>query len=80
MGWLWEVFTDLSSARRAGMSGPEPIAYSEMWAWSQLYGHEFSPWDIDTLRSLDSAWLKAISDGNSSGTRSKNQRGRGKKG
>lgn len=70
--WLWETFTDLSGSRQLGASGPNPIAFQEIAAWGQLFRHEFSIWEIDAIRSLDSAWMDAIAEGRKpSGNRSK---------
>lgn len=71
LGAIWEIFNDISATRRAGMSGPEAITYGEIGAYAQLYHHDFSPWEIDAIRRLDYAWLKAIDDGNNSRTRTK---------
>lgn len=74
LGSLWELFNDLSATRRSGMAGPEALTYGEIAAYSQLYKQEFSPWEIDALRRLDYAWLKAIDDGNNSQTRTKGRK------
>ena len=74
LGFLWEIFNDISATRRSGFAGPEAITYGEIAAYSQLYEHEFSPWDIDAIRRLDYAWLKAVDDGNSSRTPAKGRK------
>lgn len=74
LGALWELFNDLSATRRSGMAGPEALTYGEIAAYSQLYQQEFTPWEIDALRRLDYAWLKAIDDGNNSGAGTKGRK------
>lgn len=69
--WLWETFIDLSGSRQLGASGPNPIAFSEMVAWGLLFAHEFTIWEVDALRSLDTAWLNAIAKGQKNGNGSK---------
>lgn len=53
---LWRAFCDLSRARP---SGPGPIAFSEIAAWSALMRCPLEPHHVETIRALDDAWLKS---------------------
>lgn len=72
--WLWETFHDLSAARQVSASGPNPILYQEILAWGHLFGHQFSIWEVDALRALDSAWLIAVADNRKDRKKNDNRR------
>ena len=42
--------------------GPSELAYSEIEAWSRLNGLRLSPWEVETLRTIDDAFLGAYAD------------------
>ena len=44
-----------------------PIAYSEIWAFRDLYDHEMDAFDIDTLEKLDAVWLNSLPKRSQSG-------------
>jgi hypothetical protein len=53
------------------MVGPNPISFESIRAWGELFGHEFSIWEVDAIRSLDAAWMMAISETSNHGNRRK---------
>ena len=55
--WLW--FMDLCRSRSASGFGPQGIPYTELKAWSSLNGIKLAPWEVETLRALDAAYLAA---------------------
>jgi hypothetical protein len=58
---LWDVFLALHSQRGGGL-GPAPISCADVLAYQQLHGVELTPWEVDSLRALDSVALKAASE------------------
>ena len=50
-GWFWA----LSARRTHGMSGPNPITFSEIEAWSRLMGANPRPWEVWLITRLDDA-------------------------
>lgn len=54
---LMNVFSRLSSARGAGMNGPLPISHAEIKAYCELMDEHLTPWEIETLRAMDVAFL-----------------------
>ena len=58
---VWSWFTDLHSSRSSNGFGPNPLAYSEIYAYFALQG-DISPedWELDLLRMFDNAALKII--------------------
>lgn len=50
---VWNAFCELSETRSAGMSGPGPIAYSEIQSYQAAHGIRFAPWEIEAVRRLD---------------------------
>lgn len=60
--YIWSAFIDLNSARTAGFSGPNPLTYTEIKAWKELTDTPLSPWDIQVIKRLDQAYIKATHD------------------
>jgi len=48
--YLWKIFGDIASS---SISEGKLLAYSEVYAWSQLTGRHLLPWELDAIRSLD---------------------------
>jgi hypothetical protein len=59
---VWSIFLDLNAARSTGF-GPSPITYSEIEAWSRAKREPVRPWELDIIRTLDRAFLKASGEG-----------------
>jgi hypothetical protein len=58
-GFVWDNFMDLHDGRSYGMNGPENLDYRSIKAWCDLTGIELSPWELKTIKSLDSIWIKS---------------------
>lgn len=54
--YLWGWWTDLSSARGAGMSGPSPITYRDVDAYARLTGQVIRPVEVRALMQMDAAF------------------------
>lgn len=39
------------------MSGPLPISYTEIKAWSELTGAQPSPWEVMAVKRLDQIYI-----------------------
>lgn len=57
---IWRAFCDLSSSRRCGFSGEDPIQFSEIKAWLELNEIEPGRWNdyLEPIRALDLAYMK----------------------
>jgi hypothetical protein len=55
---IWASFLELHDGRTYGMSGPNPISYDIIKAWCDLTSVQLSPWEIETIKSLDNLWIK----------------------
>lgn len=55
---IWVAFLELHDGRTYGMSGPNPISYDIIKAWCDLTSVQLSPWEIETIKSLDNLWIK----------------------
>jgi hypothetical protein len=53
-GW-WR---ELDDARSNGMNGPNPVGYSELHAWAQLTKRVPTVDEVQTMRRIDSAYLR----------------------
>lgn len=56
LDWFW----DMSAARSYGFNGPDPIALSDIAAWSSLTGNIIRREEIEIIRRMDAAFLRAI--------------------
>jgi hypothetical protein len=60
---LWAVFVDLDQGREAGFSGGQPISHMEIAARCQNMDDPLAPWEIRTIRALDSLRRSDDKDG-----------------
>lgn len=54
---LWHWFLELSGARTSNGFGPNPISWNEIDAFNRLNGLRLTPWEAETLRRMDMAYL-----------------------
>ena len=50
---LWDAYLSFSRWRGAGAMGMNPMAATELCAFSAIYGVTFTPWQADVLKVLD---------------------------
>ena len=60
MEHVWHWFWVLSERRQRGMSGPQPLQWTEINAWREMMRVMVLPEEIDVLLMMDSAWLEAV--------------------
>jgi len=65
--WVWSVFLELDAARSSGGMSISSISFSDIYAWCQLTDTCLERWELNTIKGLDSARLKAA-NGRSSRT------------
>lgn len=58
MRYLWAAFQSISRTRGGNGFGPNPITFVEIDAWARLMRLRLDPWEVDTLRMLDDAYLE----------------------
>lgn len=58
---VWDWFWKLSGRRQHSESGPLPIGYAEIGAWSQLLDIHTYPDEIETLTKMDEAFMAETS-------------------
>ena len=61
---IWTTFISLHDGRTYGMGGPNPISYDIIKAWCELMQITLSPWEVETIKSLDNLWIKIIGEEN----------------
>jgi len=61
---VWSAFMALHSGRTYGMSGPNPLTWEGIAAWCNLTGIVLSSWELETVKALDMAWVKAMNEDN----------------
>lgn len=60
---VWSAFYALTQTRGQGINGLLPITYTEIKAWMELTETVLTPWEISTLKRLDSVFIKVMTDG-----------------
>jgi hypothetical protein len=55
LAWRW--FLDLHQTRTVGFTGPNPISYTEIIAYSDLEGWALEKHHVALIRALDRAYL-----------------------
>jgi len=60
---VWEAFLDLHKGRSYGMSGGNPLTWSDIAAWCNLTGIVLSSWEVATVKALDMAWVATMNKG-----------------
>lgn len=60
--WLWDMFAQLSFARRTGGFGVSPLAIADIEAWCRLNGVRLTPWEFDTLLAVDAVMVTEAAD------------------
>lgn len=60
IGYLAEWFWQLSSRRKSGMGGPEPIGYADIATWRDLTACDPTPEEICVLIDMDNAYMAAV--------------------
>ena len=58
--YIWDSFLILSQGRQAGMSGPQPLTYTDIKSWVELTGYEVTPFELEVIKKLDSTYIKVI--------------------
>jgi len=67
--YLWQLFWRISNRRLSNQSGPQPISFSEMQAFSACTGVNLEPFETDAVIAMDDSYrahlnreMKAIRD------------------
>lgn len=67
LGPLWSAFLALSRARSCGPVGPNPIAFADILAWSQLMRMPLQPHHVEAICAMDRVFMaeatKALGQG-----------------
>lgn len=61
--YVWHYFLELHKGRTYGMSGPNPLSYGDISAWCNLTGIGLSSWEVGVIKTLDTAWIRAMNEG-----------------
>lgn len=58
--YLFDYFLQLHIARGSNGWGFNPLSFTEIASWSTLTGIELGPWELETIKHIDIAYLKII--------------------
>lgn len=57
--YLWSMFIDLCTGRTGGL-GPNPLQWTDIDAYSRVYGITFQHWELKAIKLLDALWMKTV--------------------
>lgn len=58
--WLYGTFWSVNSGRGEGINGPLPLSFTELKAYCELMNETLTPWEVETLKSMDRAFLDEV--------------------
>jgi len=58
--YLWSSFLSISTGRQMGYSGPLPITFSEIFAWTKLTGNKLLPIELEVIKRLDNLYVRTM--------------------
>jgi hypothetical protein len=61
---IYGIFHEMSAGRTFSMSGPAPLSNMDIFAWCSLAGQRLERWELQAIRRLDVAWIKAVNAAN----------------
>jgi hypothetical protein len=59
---IWGYFLDLHNGRSYGMSGPNPLSWSDIKAWDDLMAIGLKNWEVRAIKALDLLWLRVMGE------------------
>ena len=59
---LWHMFLELHSSRGSNGFGYDPISFTELKSYADLYNIDFEPWEIQVLHRFDNIVLQLQAD------------------
>lgn len=60
--FVWEVFVDLSAARRSSGFGPTALAWSDVDAYCRLTRTRMTLWELGLVMRVDRRWMQVVSE------------------
>lgn len=58
LAYLWRAYLRLRRRCGSGFSGPQPVGWTEIYAFAQLSGIVLAPWEIDLIEAVDDLYLR----------------------
>lgn len=74
--FVWETFCHLHGARSFGASMPNPLSWTDIHNWCELYGINLESWELDAIKVLDGVFLEVATNARPSRTTPKNKKPR----
>ena len=57
LAYLWRAYLRLRRRMAGGFAGPNPIGWQDIDAFVRRSGMRLAPWEIETLESIDDAFV-----------------------
>lgn len=59
---IWNTFISLNQGRTSSGFGLNPITYTEIKSWCELYGVSLCPYEVGVIKRLDNIFLEHIAE------------------
>ena len=63
LSYLWQLYWRLRRRVSGGMSGREPISWSEIYGFLHLTKKTLTPWEVEVIEELDDLYRSTAADG-----------------
>lgn len=63
--YIWDMFLSLHSGRSCSSSGPNPLSWADMKAWSDIQHIDLKEWEVRAIKTLDMTWLNTVRESRS---------------
>lgn len=60
LGYLWKTYFRLRRRCSVGFSGPNPLSWRDIDAFTRQTRFALAPWEVDIIERLDDAYLQPI--------------------
>lgn len=60
--YLWAAFIDIHAGRSYGPNGPNPLSWSDIAAWNDLFSMGLKDWEVRVIKALDLLWLRVMGE------------------
>lgn len=55
---IWQWFWQIHRGRTYGMSGPNPLTWTDIESWSNILQTEVRPIEVEIIKEIDSVYLE----------------------
>ena len=57
---VWDWFWQIHKGRTYGMSGPNPLTWTDIESWRNILDIQINPLEVELIKEIDSAYLEYL--------------------